>query len=142
MKKALLAIILLALAILPAQANEWDYMPIPFYIGATASGSDANSGIVRIPQACQIQAIHITDSVNIGANADGRIVTLWLNGAAYGNVGSATAQTANTPVALTPTAYNLSAGDVLQFKLTKTGVGTTTTDLSATVAVFNATSRR
>jgi len=138
----LLAVAILALAIMPASASQWDLLTIDLSIGTTASGAAANSGIVRIPQDAQIVSVHITESINVGANADGLAVGLFKNNASLGGISSSTALVANTPQAVTPSSYNLSAGDILQARATKTGVGTVTADLTVTVGYFSTTSRR
>lgn len=126
-----------------AFAGEWDKNVILFNIGTTASGTAANSGIVRIPQSAKIDTIYVTD--RLGYAVDGSnyaVVTCYLNGSANGALTSSdTALVAMTPAALTPTISNLSAGDTLQFRLTKVGTGTTTADLSVSVGIYNTTSR-
>jgi hypothetical protein len=142
--KRIFALIVLAIVLfaVPASADQWNKIALPLVIGTTASGTAQNSGIVRIPQAAQIDSVYVTESKAISADDNGLIVNLYLNNAVIGTVSSATALVANTPLAVTPTSYNLAAGDILQAKATKAGTGTTTVDLTVTVTVFSTSSRR
>jgi len=126
-----------------ASANEWDKNVINFSIGTTLAASETVSDIVRIPQSAKIDKIYITDQAGVAKDAtDTAIVTMYLNGSAYGNITSADAAlVANTPLLLTPTAVNLVAGDIIQFRLTKGGAGKATAGMGVSVSCFNTTSR-
>lgn len=144
MKKIIIALIAVLATVGALAANQWNKQPIQFVIGTTAAGSAANSGIVRIGQAAQIDSIYLTDLSGVAVDATDHIsVKFYVNAVEKGEyMSSATALVANTPLAMTPTEYNLAAGDVLQFKCTKGGSGQATTNLTATVAIFSTTSKR
>ena len=123
----------------PAQMNQ---MVIPFNIGSTDAASTTNSLVVRVPLSCKIATIYVTNEATIATSAtDKVVVTLFKNGSSYGAIDNTTVPfTALTPVALTPTAVKLAAGDVLQFKVTKTASGKATTSMGISVALFNTSS--
>ena len=140
---AVMVVALISILTTFASANEWDKNVINFIIGTTLAASETVSDIVRIPQSAKIDKIYITDQAGVAKDAtDTAIVTMYLNGSAYGNITSADAAlVANTPLLLTPTAVNLVAGDIIQFRLTKGGSGKATAGMGVSVSYFNTTSR-
>lgn len=125
-----------------AFAAEWEKMIVPFALGTTDAGSATSSSIFRVPVQSKIESIYITSGTGAVANSSNyMVVTFYLNNAACGAfTSSSTALVANTPAAITPTGDKLAAGDTLQFKLTKVGTGTPTTDLGVTMTLFGSTS--
>lgn len=140
---ALVAVALVMTLTTFASANEWDKNVINFSLGTTLAASETVSDIVRVPQDAKIDKIYVTDQAGVAKDAtDTAIVTMYLNGSAYGHITSADAAlVANTPLALTPTAVNLVAGDIIQFRLTKGASGKATAGLGVSVSYFNTTSR-
>jgi len=144
MKKIAIVIIAILAVAGIATADQWNKIALQFVIGTTGASSAANSGIIRIPQACQIDSIYLTDLSGVAKDSTDLItVKFYINAVEKASfVSSANALAANTPFAVTPTEYNLAAGDVLQFKATKGASGQATTNLTATVAIFNTSSKR
>lgn len=144
MRKILVLFMLsLAVCMVPlvqAEDNQLDLNVIPFHIGTTIAGTGANSGIYRVPQACKINSIYITDLSGVAADGTDYInVKLFKNNVAYGTFTSSdTAIVAVTPILLTPTGTSLAAGDILQIQLSKVGSGKATTNMGVTLAYHNA----
>jgi hypothetical protein len=136
-----LAVLFLVALTAPAMAdlNQNDPNIITFDIGTTATSTAAASAIFRIPQDAVIDSIYVTNlSTMTASSTDYATVTFVLNNTAYGTITTAaTAITAVTPRALTPTALILHAGDVVQVAVTKTG-GVATTNMGVTLAYHNA----
>ena len=120
--------------------NQRDVGLLMFNLGTTEATGTAVTGVFRVPQACKIDSIPIVDQACITLSAtDTATVTFYRNGSAYGAyVTSSGALAANTPVSLTPTASVLAAGDVLQFRLTKSATGKATAGLGVSIAYHNA----
>ncbi len=141
--KRIIALVLLALVITPSVfAAEWSKMIVPFTLGTTIAASETNSAVFRIPQAAKIESIYLTDRLGAASSTTDYLeVKFYLNDSAYGTfTSSGTTIVAVTPIAITPTASVLAAGDVVQFKLTKTGSGAITTDMGITMTIYGSTS--
>lgn len=148
MKRILLAIVLLSIAITPSFADEWEKIPLFFQLGdnTVIAASATQTGIYRMPQAARIDTIYFTSASAVASDASNYMtLTFYRNNSAYGTIttnGAAAAGVtlvATTPAALTPTARFLSAGDIVQFKLTKGGSGVAMTDMGVTMTVTNTT---
>lgn len=121
-----------------AEDNLLDKNVMTFWIGTTATSTAANSAIFRVPQDAKIDSVYITDlSGVIASTTDIVQTTMFLNNAANGyHTSSASAIVAVTPKAITPTVSDLHAGDIIQFKVTKTG-GLATTNMGVSVGYHN-----
>lgn len=153
MKHLRIAALALCLSILFAPfafAGEWDKNFVALQLGdnTVIAASATNTGIYRVPQDAQIDRIYLTSASAVASDASNYVtLTFYLNNSSYGTLttcgttAGAVSLVATTPSRLTPTGVNLTAGDIIQFKLTKGGSGAAMTDPGVTLSYFNTTSR-
>jgi len=126
----------------PAHATEWEKIIIPFDLGSTSLLGSYTTGMIRIPQSAKIDSVYITGLGGLTASTtDGADLMFLLNNVDNGSWTSSATLVATVPEVLTPVDTTLEEGDTLFFKLTKVGVGATTSGLGVAVTIHNTTSR-
>lgn len=147
--KSRISLFILALLVVVAglatadQFNERDKNVLVIPIGSFAAGAaDVGDFVVRVPQACKIDAAYFTANGAITKDGTDNIaVTLTDDGSTIGTfLSSATAVVDDTPVAMTLTAspVSVAAASILKVAVAHGGSGQQGTDTAVIIHYHNA----